>query len=358
MLTGAACRFAAAVMAAHLALPAAAMADPISDFYSGKQLRVVIRAATGGSYDTYSRILMRYLVKHLPGNPTPVPVNLPGGGGLKALEYVAKVGPKDGTVITMVTQSFPMDQALHLNKALDTDLRALNWIGNMSEQSQILYTSPMSATRSLEDAKRRETVIGATGMGATSTQLIALYNNALGTKFKIIYGYPGGAEIALAVERGELDGRSTTAPPAAFKMADGKTAEANFLIQTGIKKHPAYPNVALLTEFAKTPEEKEIFELISKASSVSRPFAVASGVPKERVDALRRAFEAAMNDPEFLTEAERLGLEVGLTSGEDLQKIVSDIISAPASLLDRMKAMMVVGSAEAVKGAPSGGSSE
>jgi tripartite-type tricarboxylate transporter receptor subunit TctC len=354
------CRYGigAIVVAAQLALTGPLAADPVADFYNGKQLRVIIRAATGGSYDTYSRILTKYLVKHLPGNPTPVPINMPGGGGLKALEYVAKVGPKDGTVITMVSQSFPMDQALGLNKALDTDLRTLNWIGNMSEQDQILYTSPISATRTLDDAKRRETVIGATGIGATSTQLIALYNNTLGTKFKIIYGYPGGAEIALAVERGELEGRNTTTPPPPFKMADGKTGELNFLIQTGLRKHPAYPNVPLLTDLAKNPEEREIFDLISKASSVSRPFAVAHGVPKERVEALRRAFDAALSDPDFLSEAERLGLEVGLTNGEELQSIVNDIISAPPAVLERMKPMMVVNSAEAVKGARSGGSSD
>lgn len=182
----------AAGVALFLGLSAPAQADSVAEFYSGKQLKVVIRAATGGSYDAYSRLLARYLVRHLPGNPTIVPVNMPGGGGLKALEYVAKVAPKDGTVITMVSQPFPMDQALGLNKALDTDLRTLNWIGNMSEQMQMLYTSPRSSTRSLEDARRRETVIGATGTGATSTQLMALYNNALGTNFKIIYGYPGG----------------------------------------------------------------------------------------------------------------------------------------------------------------------
>ncbi len=348
----------ATMIAACLAFAGSASADPVADFYSGKQLRVVIRAATGGSYDTYSRLLSRYLVKYLPGNPTPVPVNMPGGGGLKALEYVAKVGPKDGTVIIMVSQPFPMDQALGINKALDTDLRTLNWIGNMSEQSQILYTSPVSATKSLDDAKRRETVIGATGIGATSTQLIALYNNALGTNFKIIYGYPGGAEIALAVERGELEGRNTTTPPPPFKTADGKTADLNFLIQTGLKKHPAYPNVPLLTDLAKTREEREIFELISKASAVSRPFAVASGVPKERVDALRNAFKAALNDPELVTEAENLGFEIGLTTGEDLQKIVNDIISAPPAVLERMRGLMVLRSAEAVKGLAPGGSAE
>lgn len=348
----------AVLAGACLALPGWAAADPIADFYSGKQLRVVIRAATGGSYDTYSRILTRYLVKHLPGNPTLVPVNMPGGGGIKALEYVEKVAPKDGTVITMVTQSFPMDQALHLNKALNVDLRTLNWIGNMSEQNQILYTSPVSQTRTLDDAKRRETVIGATGIGSTSTQLIALYNNALGTKFKIIYGYPGGAEIALAVERGELEGRSTTSPPPPFKMPDGSIGELHVLIQTGLKKHPDYPKVPLLTELAKNSDEKEAFELISKAAAVSRPFAVASAVPKERVDALRRAFEAAMKDPEFIAEAERLDLEIGLTNGEDLQKIVADIISASPPLLERMRTLMVVHAAEAVKGDFSGKSSD
>lgn len=344
----------AASIAMFLALSVPSGANSVAEFYTGRQLKVVIRAATGGSYDTYSRLLARYLVKHLPGNPTMVPVNMPGGGGLKALEYVAKVAPKDGTVITMVSQPFPMDQALGLNKALDTDLRALNWIGNMSEQTQILYTSPSSPTRSLEDARRRETVIGATGIGATSTQLMALYNNALGTNFKIIYGYPGGAEIALAVERGELEGRSTTSPPPPFKMPDGTTAELNFLIQTGLKKHPAYPNVPLLNDLARSQEEREVFELMSKASSVSRPFAVAAGVPEERVDALRRSFEAAMNDAEFIAEAERLGLEISLTNGADLQKIVKDIISAPRPILDRLRVLMVVQSAEAVNGKFSG----
>lgn len=348
--------FGAAFIAACLAAPVPGAADPIADFYNGKQLKVVIRAATGGSYDTYSRILTRYLTKHLPGNPVAVPVNMPGGGGLKALEYVAKVGPKDGTVITMVSQSFPMDQALQLNKALDTDLRTLNWIGNMSEQNQILYTSPMSATKTLDDAKRRETVIGATGIGSTSTQLMAIYNNAIGTKIKIIYGYPGGAEIALAVERGELEGRSTTSPPPPFKMPDGSIGQLNFLIQTGLKKHADYPNVPLLTDFAKNAEEKEVLDLISKASAVSRPFAVANGVPKERVDALRRAFEAAMKDPEFIAEASRMDMEIGLTKGEDLQKIVSDIISAPPAVLERLKTLMVMKSAEEVKGVKSGGS--
>ena len=345
----------AAGVALFLGLSAPAHADSVAEFYAGKQLKVVIRAATGGSYDAYSRLLARYLVRHLPGNPTMVPVNMPGGGGLKALEYIAKVAPKDGTVITMVSQPFPMDQALGLNKALDTDLRTLNWIGNMSEQSQILYTSPRSSTRSLEDARRRETVIGATGIGATSTQLMALYNNALGTNFKIIYGYPGGAEIALAVERGELEGRSTTAPPPPFKMPDGTTAELNFLIQTGLTKHPAYSNVPLLNDLARTQEEREVFELMSKASSVSRPFAVAAGVPEERVQALRRAFEAAMKDPQFIAEADRLGMEVSLTNGADLQKIVNDIISAPPPILDRLRTLMVMRSAEAVKGKFSGG---
>jgi tripartite-type tricarboxylate transporter receptor subunit TctC len=348
----------AIVAAAALLWPVASDADPIADFYSGKQLRIVVRAAPGGSYDTYSRFLGRHIVRFIPGNPVAVPINMPGGSGLKALGYVENVAPKDGTVFTMVSQSFPMDQALHLNKALDIDLRKLNWIGNMSEQNQVLYTAPISPTRTLEDAKKRETIVGATSINATSTQLIALYNNALGTKFKIIYGYPGGAEIALAVERGELEGRNSTTPPTPFANSGDKSSEFHFIIQTGLKKHPAYPDVPLLTDLAGNADERAAFDLISKASAVSRPFAAASGVPKERVDVLRKAFEESMNDPQFLEEAKRQDLEIALTTGEELQKIIADIISASPATLERMKTLMVVHSAEAAKGIKPGREAE
>lgn len=345
--------FGAVIAAAVAALSASVAADPIADFYAGKQLRIIIRAQTGGQYDSYSRLLGRYIVRHLPGNPTALPINMPGGGGLKALGYVANVAPKDGTVFTMVTQSVPMEQALGTNKALDVDLRTLNWVGNMSEQNQMLYTAPTSETRTLEDAKRRVTVIGATGLGATSTQLIALYNNALGTKFKIIYGYPGSPDIGLAIERGELEGRNTSSPPTVIAAAGGPSSPAaqfHFLIQTGIRKLDDYPKVPLLRDLATNDADRAAFDFISKASAVSRPFAAAGGIPAERVTALRRAFAETLNDPELLADAKRQDMEINLTDGEALQKIIGDMINAPSSVLNRVRTLIEVHSAEAAKG--------
>jgi tripartite-type tricarboxylate transporter receptor subunit TctC len=340
-----------------LMMPLAAAADPVADFYNGKQLQFIVRAAPGGNYDVYTRFLARYFAKHMPGNPTILTVNMPGGGGLKALGYVASVAPKDGTVMTMVTQSFPMEQALGSNKALEkiVDLRTLNWIGNMSEANQVIYTAPASNTHTLEGAKKQQTIIGATGIGATSTQLIALYNNALGTKFKIIYGYPGSAEIGLAMERGELEGRNTSSPPAVIAAAGGPSsprAQFHFLLQTGIRKLADYQNVPLLTDIAANAQDRAAFDFISKASSVSRPFASATGIPAERVAALRKAFADTLRDPELIADAGKQEMEISLTTGEDLQKIVADMLTESPRVLDHIRDLIKIkeGSAEKAKG--------
>ncbi len=193
-------------IAALAAAPAGA--DPVADFYRGKQIKIYIRAAPGGNYDVYSRLIGRHIVRFLPGSPSVLPINMPGGGGLVALNYVANVAPRDGTVLTMITQSFPMDQALGLDKNLKVDLRSLNWIGNMSDTGTIFFTAKSSPTRTLDDARRRETIVAATGVGSIMTQLAAVYNNMLGTRFKVIYGYPSGPDMSLAMERGEVEGRS------------------------------------------------------------------------------------------------------------------------------------------------------
>src|SRR5262245_64462097 len=155
-------------------LPAAA--DPVEDFYRGKQIRIVIRAAPGGNYDLYSRLLARHIVRFIPGRPSVIPVNMPGGSGLTALNYVADVHPRDGTVLTMVTQTFPLEQALALNDKLKVDMRALNWIGNMSDATSFLLTSRASATRTIEDAKRRETIIGVPSLADASAWLTLVTN--------------------------------------------------------------------------------------------------------------------------------------------------------------------------------------
>src|SRR5262245_8758630 len=228
-----------------------ARAEPVEDFYRGKQIRIVIRAAPGGNSDRYSRLLARHIVRFIPGRPTAIPVNMPGGSGLTALNYVADVHPRDGTVLTMVTQTFPLEQAFSLNDKLKVDMRALNWIGNMSDATSFLLTSRASATRTLADARRRETIIGVPSLADASAWLTLVTNGTLGTKFKLVPGYSSGPDMNLAMERGEIDGRGTSNPKALFaggaeRGPDGRPL-FNLLLQWGLRKNPAYPDTPLLS---------------------------------------------------------------------------------------------------------------
>ncbi len=326
-----------AALACLMAAPA--VADPVQDFYKGKQLQFIIRTPVGGDYDSYSRLLAHHMGKHIPGKPVIVPVNMPGGGGIVAANYVGVAAPKDGTVLTMVSQGLPVDQALGLNTSLRTDLRAFNWIGNIVNANQLLVTWHTSPTKTLEDARRRVTPIGSTGAGSVSVQLPAFYNNVLGTKFKIVVGYPGGQEIDLAMERGEVEGRGTNT------FTGYRTSKPHYLtdklitplIQVGGAKEAGLATTPLLLDQQVEEANKPLLVYMSKAVTVGRPVGVAPGVPAERVAALRRAFEATLRDPEFIAEAKQQNAEIRPMSGEVLAQVIRDLIEAPQDVRDRVK---------------------
>src|SRR5262245_19060438 len=205
-------RITAAVLAGTLTFPVistAALADTVADFYRGKQIRMVVRTTPGGDYDQYSRLLASFMGKHIPGNQQFVVVNMPGDGGITEANYMAQVATRDGTVVGIVSQGLAADQALGMSPQLKDDLHEFNWIGNVVYSNQLLVVWHTSPTKTIEDAKQRVTTIGTTGAGSASVQYPAFYNNVLGTKFKIVFGYPGGQHIDLAMERGEVEGRGT-----------------------------------------------------------------------------------------------------------------------------------------------------
>jgi tripartite-type tricarboxylate transporter receptor subunit TctC len=336
---------AAAVM---LAAASGSRAEPIEDFYKGKQLRIIIRAGPGGNYDLYSRLLARHLVRHIPGRPMALPENMPGGSGLTALNYVAEIAPKDGTVLTMVTQTFPVEEALGLNRNLKVDLRRLAWLGNMSETNTFLLTSRFSATRTLDDAKRRDTIMAVPSTADVTAWLTALLNNTLGTRFKLVAGYPSGPAMNLAMERNEVEGRGTTNPRTMF----GDTAGPfHLLLQSGLRKDSDYPDVPLLLDLAGDENQRRVFDYFSKMGALARPIALAAGVPPERLAALRAAFKATMADEEFLAEAKRQNMDIGMMSGEDVERIVDELVDVAPPLLDRLKRAIAVRAALAPRGA-------
>lgn len=331
-----------------------AAADPVADFYRGKQIQFIIRTPVGGDYDSYSRLVARHIGKHIPGRPSVVPINMPGGGGIIAANHVGLVAPKDGTVLTMVSQGLPVDQALGLNPSLRTDMRAFNWIGNVVNANQLIVTWHTSPTKSLADAKRRVTTIGSTGAGSISTQLPAFYNNVLGTKFKIIVGYPGGNEVDLAMERGEVEGRGTNT------LTGYATSKPHYLtekliiplLQVGMAKEPELPQVPLLLDQASKPEDKVLLEYMSRAITVGRPIGTSPGVPPERVAALRRAFDLTLKDPEFIAEAKAQNAEIRPMSGSELAAVIRSLIDTPKPILDRVKVAIEPKAADLVSGKP------
>ena len=319
----------------------AASADAVSDFYSGpgKQMKMIIRSAPGGGYDQYARLMARHIGRHIPGNPTIMPVNMPGGGGIVAANWVAQIAPRDGTILTMVSQGLATDQALGLTPSFKADLREFQWIGNMSNTPQITAVWHTSKTKSFADAQMRETMIGSTGAGSMSTQIPVILNNVLGAKFKIIAGYGDGKDVDLAMEREEVEGRGTN-PYVSYLAQSPRFITDKLIIpiiQTGLTKDSHLPDVPLARDLAKRPEDRDIIDFFSRAVAVGRPVATTPGTPPDRVAALRRSFDATILDPEFIKNAQNERAEIEPMKGEELERIVNEIIGTPPDVLARVK---------------------
>lgn len=312
--------------------------DEIAEFYSGKEVQMIIRASPGGGYDEYSRLLARHMSRHIPGNPAIIPVNMPGAGGLVAANHVFNLAPKDGTVLSIISQGLPLEQALGTSSAFEGDVAEYPWIGNMSQSNQIFAVWHTSPTTSIDDGKDRATTMGTTGGGSLADQLINFMNGVLGTQFVPISGYAGGNEINLAMERGEVEGRGNTW--AAFSTTAPHWVSEELivpLVQIGLTPDPALPGVPMLTDLAENDEELALTRFISNAVAVGRPIATAPGTPPERVEALRRAFDATLADPEFIAEAELIGAEIGAMTGEDLEQAINDLLATPDDIRARAK---------------------
>jgi len=329
----------AALAALLVAGATPAAADSVADFYKGKQIRFIVRTTVGGDYDLYSRLIGRFIGKHIPGNPGVIVVNMTGGGGIVAANYMAQVAPRDGTVIGIVSQGLAVDQALGQSPQFKADLREFNWIANVVHSNQLLVVWHTSPTKTIEDAKNRVTTIGTTGAGSASVQFPAFYNNVLGTKFKIVFGYPGGQYIDLAMERGEVEGRGTN--PYSGWMAAKPTwiPERKIipLIQAGLEKEPELPDVPLILDQKVRDEDRPLLQFMANSSSVGRPLATTPGVPAERVAALRAAFQAMLKDPEFIAAAKAERMEIQPQTAEVLQRTILGILNAPQDVRDRMK---------------------
>jgi tripartite-type tricarboxylate transporter receptor subunit TctC len=334
---------AAGTFLGHMVPPVtSAQADSVAEFYRGKNIRIIVRTTAGGDYHQYSYLLSRFMGRYIPGNPTMQVVNMPGGGGIVAANFMANVAPRDGTVIGIVGQGIPLDQALGNSSQLKADMRQFNWIANIVYSNQLLAVWHTSPVKTIEDAKRQEILIGTTGSGSPSVQYPSFYNAVLGTRFKLVSGYISGTEIDLAMERGEVHGRGTN--PYSGYMASRPTwiPEGKLIpiIQAGMTKEPKLPHVPLILDQKVPPQDKPLLEVMARASALGRPLAATPGVPAERVTALRKAFFAMIQDPEFKATAAKEHMEIRTMTGEELTKLVAEVLDAPQDVKDRVKAAM------------------
>jgi tripartite-type tricarboxylate transporter receptor subunit TctC len=332
---------AASLLAAIFMLAGAgvqAVAQAPEQFYAGKALDLVIGYPPAGSNDTYARLLARHLGRHVPGNPNIVPKNMPGAGSFQALGYVHKVAPKDGSVIGIGAPTAPLDEKLG-TQGVRFKTAEFNWIGRIDSLINIVFMWKTSPVKTVADAQRIESTLSATGAGSTVSVYPTVMNNVLKTKFKLIMGYRGSNEAQLAVERGEVEGHSTSWT--AVKVAHPEwlpTKSITILVQFGLNRHPELPDVPTVVELARTDEERAILRAVMNATEVGTAFFTTPGAPADRVEALRRAFDATMKDPEFLDEARRTSLTVNPLAGEELQKLVAEVSALTPDLLEKVRA--------------------
>jgi tripartite-type tricarboxylate transporter receptor subunit TctC len=339
---------AGAVVAASIGLPsigAMNAQESVEAFYKGKQISIVVGSSAGGGYDAYARLLARHLGSYIPGSPTILVQNMPGAGSFRAAAYVYAVAPKDGTAIGAI---FPgaILQPLIGDAQVPHDPSKFVYLGSANSDQYVCFVRADAPVKKFEDVFNRELIVGASNDGATTRDLPALLNSVLGTKFRIVTGYAGSREITLALERGEVQGTCglgwtgiATLHPEWFSRGT-----INVLVQLGIKGNAELDRmgVPLALDFAKTPEDRVAMELVMSQSIFGRPFMMAPEVPLERVAALRKGFQEALQSKNLLSEAERMKLDIEPLSGQELQTIVRHIYVTPPRIVDRARQALAV----------------
>jgi len=314
-----------------------AAGESVAEFYAGKTVTIVVGSDVGGGYDANARLLSRHIGKFIPGNPTVIVQNRPGGGSIIAANYIYNVAPKDGTSIGMVQRGIPLFKLTN-QPGVQYDPEKYTWIGNMASEVGVTVVSDQSPAKKTEDLFTQEIVVGGSGAGAENETGPRLLNAVLGTKFKLVSGYKSQTEVTLAMERGELAGVGSMSWPNVKnnKAQELRQGKIRVLMQNGMKRDKDLPNVPLSLEFAKNDADRQALEFYFTQNTIARPIIAPPGVPADRAAALRTALLAMAKDQEFKDDAARLGFDTDPVSGEEVQRIVEMLVKTPADVVKRV----------------------
>ena len=326
--------FAGVLALAFAAVPASAQTP--EQYYRNRQVTMLIASGVGGGYDAYARAFARHIGRHIPGNPTIVPRNVPGAGGLAGTSMLYNNSARDGSVFAALTNGIAMDP-LFGTSANRFDAMRLNWLGSIGKLESICVTWHESPIRSIEQARTQEIVVGSAGATSNTGMMPRVVNEFIGTRFRVVGGYTEGTGTTLALENGEIQGIcgiSYTTLKAA-RPTWFRDNQLNVILQIGLRKLPDLPGVPNLLDLMTDEEDKRVLELILVRQEMGRPFAMPPETPAGRVAALRRAFDATVRDPAFLAEAARLQLEVDPLTGAEIETLLRAAYAAPRPIVER-----------------------
>ena len=314
------------------------------DFYQDKQIKLVVGSDPGGGYDTYARVLARHWSNHIPGKPQIVIQNMPGAGGLKTANFIAHVAPKDGLTVGALQNNVGYEPMMGISGGKENaqfDVLKMNWIGSMAKEVAVTVFWNPPPVKSFQELTQKEVTTGSTGAATSNTIYARLMNSILSTKFKIIHGYTNQPPIWLAMERGELQG---SAGPFYSSLRTSKPEyvrdnKITIIVQIALEKHPDLPNVPLLVNLAKTPEDRQEMELAVASLLMGRPYVLPEGVPADRVKILQDSFMAAMKDPALLQDAEKLKLEINAIDGPAVLQLLTKMYQTPQPIIDKVTAI-------------------
>jgi tripartite-type tricarboxylate transporter receptor subunit TctC len=316
-----------------------AQADAVEDFYKGRTVSLIVSSPSGGGYDTLARLLVRYIARHIPGQPTVVIRNMPGAGGIVATNHLYSIAAKDGSVIGSVQNNTPFEP-LFGTKEAQYDANKFIWLGSPSVETSVLTIWHTSPVNNIDDARRIELKMGSSGANSTPSFYARLLNQTLGTKLRLIVGYPGQNDALLAMERGELDGYPSVFYNSLLATRPQWMPEkkVKLLVQYGAEKLPQLPDVPFIMDLLTNDEDKQLWRIAVGPIATGRPYLLPPGVPADRAAAMRKAFWSAINDPEFLSDQAKasLGADTPRT-GEQIQALIAQAYQSSPAVVERVK---------------------